>query len=150
DESGMPFIGPAGQLQKKLLQLAGIDPKEIYFTNIVRCIPKGTEVGKAVRAPELEEIEKCVPFLEQEIATVKPTIIVPAGNIALRYFLGTKTANITSHRGLEIWSNKYNCKLMPIIHPAAILRNPKFEGITIQDLVRIKNSSATTEITKVA
>lgn len=144
DVYGQPFVGPAGSLLKKLLQQAGVDYRQIFFSNVIRCLPKGTT--KAVREPEYEEIEACAPYLEQEIAVVKPTIIVPAGNVALRYILGAKNVNITSKRGLEIWSEKYNCKIMPIFHPAAILRNPKYESVTIQDLVRINNSSSTKEL----
>lgn len=141
DVYGQPFVGPAGSLLKRLLAEAGIDYREVFMSNVVRCIPKGTT--KVVREPEYEEIEACAPYLEQEIAAVKPTIIVPCGNTALRYILGAKNINITSKRGLEIWSDKYNCKVMPIFHPAAILRNPKYESVTTQDLVRIKASSAT-------
>ncbi len=144
DIYGQPFVGPAGTLLKKILTEAGIDSRSVFFSNVVRCLPKGTT--KTVREPEYEEIEACAPYLEQEIAAVKPTIIVPAGNTALRYILGAKNINISSKRGLEIWSDKYNCKVMPVFHPAAILRNPKFEGVTIQDFIRIKNSSTSKEL----
>lgn len=142
DVYGQPFVGPAGSLLKRLLTEAGVDYREIFMSNIVRCLPKGTT--KAVREPDAEEIEACAPYLEAEIAAVKPTIIVPCGNTALKYILGAKNVNITSKRGLEIWSDKYNCKIMPIFHPAAILRNPKYESVTVQDLARIKTSSTTT------
>jgi len=147
DVYGQPFVGPAGLILKKLMQAAGLDYRNVFFSNVVRCLPKGTT--KAVREPEYEEIEACAPFLEQEIAEVKPTIIVPAGNTALRYILGAKNVNITSKRGLEIWSDKYNCKIMPIFHPAAILRNPKYEGVTVQDLARINTSSTTVGISSI-
>ncbi len=144
NDTGRPFIGPSGQMLRKLMQKAGIDHRKVYFTNTVRCIPRGTT--KAVREPSYDEIEKCAPFLEKEIATVKPTVIIAAGNTALRYLMATKNLNITRNRGLEIWSEKYQCKIMPVFHPAAILRNPKYEGVTTQDLVRIKNSSTTKEL----
>lgn len=144
DIYGQPFVGPAGTLLKRLLQEAGIDHREIFFSNTVRCLPKG--ITKAVREPSYEEIEACSPYLEQEIAAVKPTIIVPAGNTALRYILGAKNVNITSKRGLEIWSEKYKCKIMPVFHPAAILRNPKYESVTVQDFSRIKLSSSSKEL----
>jgi len=140
DARGLPFVGPSGLLLRRMMQQAGIDYREIYFTNIVRCLPKSEDPKKQVRAPTYEEMDICTPFLEQELNTIKPTIIVPAGNVALRYFLEQKNKNITSHRGLEIWSEKYKCKIMPIYHPAAVIRNPKFESVTIQDLIRINNS----------
>jgi uracil-DNA glycosylase family 4 len=144
DVYGQPFVGPAGTLLKRLLLDAGIDHRTVFMSGVVRCIPKGTT--KVIREPTYEEIEACVPYLEQEIAAVKPTIIVPCGNTALRYILEAKNINITSKRGLEIWSEKYKCKVMPIFHPAAIVRNPKYESVTTQDLVRIKSSSATKEL----
>ena len=144
DSYGQPFVGPTGQLLKKLMAQAGIDFREVFFTNCVRCLPKGTL--KPVREPSYEEIEACAPFIEQEIDEIKPTIIVPAGNTALRYIMGAKNLNITRQRGLEIWSTKYNCKIMPIFHPAAILRNPKYENVTVQDLARIRTSSGIKEL----
>lgn len=139
DVYGQPFVGPAGTLLKRLMQTAGMDYRDVFFSNTVRCLPKGTT--KAVREPSYEEIEACSSYLEQEIAEVKPAIIVVAGNTALRYIMGAKNVNITSKRGLEIWSEKYKCKIMPIFHPAAIMRNPKYESVTIQDLARINTSS---------
>ena len=147
DGYAQPFVGPSGKLLKRLMQQAGIDYRDVYFSNCVRCLPKGT--AKPVREPSYEEIEACAPYLEEEIAAVKPTVIVPAGNTALRYILGAKNLNITRQRGLEIWSEKYQCKVCPMFHPAAILRNPKYEGVTVQDLIRIKASSASTELTTI-
>jgi DNA polymerase I len=144
DSYGQPFVGPAGQLLKRLMAQAGIDFRSVYLTNCVRCLPKGTT--KTVREPSYEEIDACSPYLEKELEEIKPTIIVPAGNIALRYIMGAKNLNISRQRGLEIWSNKYNCKIMPIFHPAAILRNPKYENVTVQDLMRINSSSAIREL----
>jgi len=144
NDMGQPFVGPAGQMLRKLLQKANIDYRNVYFSNCVRCLPKGTT--KTVREPSYEEMDACSPYLEKEIETVKPTVIIPAGNVALRYIMGAKNLNISRNRGLEIWSDKYDCKIMPIYHPAAILRNPKYEGVTVQDLVRIKTSSTTKEM----
>lgn len=138
DVYGQPFVGPAGSLLKKLMSQAGLDHRNVFFSNTVRCLPKGET--KVVREPSYEEVEACAPYLEQEIATIKPTVIVPAGNTALRYIMGAKNLNISRQRGLEIWSDKYNCKIMPVFHPAAILRNPKYENVTVQDLIRIKAS----------
>lgn len=147
DRQGTTFLGAAGVLWKKLMREAGIDFRDVFLTNLTRCHGEDKDT-KIIREPTLEEIEKCAPFLEKEIAEIKPNVIVPVGNIALRFFLQSKTANITSHRGLEIWSEKYNCKIMPAYHPAAILRNPKFEGVTVQDLIRIKASAENKEVTQ--
>lgn len=142
DIYGQPFVGPAGSLLKKLMQQAGIDHRTVFFSNTVRCLPKGTT--KVVREPTYEEVAACAPYLEEEIEAVKPTVIVPAGNTALRYIMGAKNLNISRQRGLEIWSDKYKCKIMPVFHPAAILRNPKYENVTVQDLARIKSSATST------
>lgn len=147
DAYAQPFVGPAGQLLRRLMIQAGLDYRDVFFSNIVRCIPR--DAKGEIRAPSYEEMAACAAYLEEEILTVKPTVIVPAGNTALRYIMGAKNLNITRQRGLEIWSDRYNCKICPMFHPAAILRNPKYEGVTVQDLIRIKASSTSSTLTKI-
>jgi uracil-DNA glycosylase family 4 len=160
DRTGQPFQGPAGQLLSKLLREADINRGEVFFTNVVRCIPKAPtnainttskwyNKGVNTREPSSEEIQACAAYLDAEIAALKPNIIVPMGNVALRAVLsGQKSMTITSFRGKETWSERYNCKVIPTIHPSALLRNPKHESTTIEDFKRIKISSEYPELTK--
>jgi DNA polymerase-1 len=147
DKMGSPMLGDAGRLWKQLLKQAGIDYRDIFMTNLTRCHGGVIDAKKGPKDPSTEEIVACSPFLDEEIKRIQPVVIVPVGNIALRYFLESKAASIMSHRGTEFWSDKYNCKIIPTIHPAAILRNPQYTSITVQDLVRIKESSKYTGLT---
>lgn len=138
--TGCPFTGDSGKYLDKMLAKAGLSRTDIRTTNVVRCLPAAPP-PEYVRAPTWEEMQTCLPYLEQEIAAIKPNVIVPVGNIALRAVLGTKKANITDHRGTEMWSEKYGCKIMPTFHPSAVMRNPKYEDTVVQDFARIKASA---------
>lgn len=144
---GIPFVGKAGKLLDKILFKVGINRKEVFITNSIRCIPKAPP-PQNVREPEPDELIACSEYLEKELLEIKPNVIVPMGNTALRVILGQRGVNITKKRGIEIWSEKYNCKVIPTFHPAAILRNPQHEGITIQDFQRIKLASESKEVAK--
>ena len=147
DLRGVPFIGLAGKLLDKLLLYAGLNRSDIFITNVVRCIPKAPP-PQNVREPGPEEVLACSEYFEQEMSALKPTVIVPMGNSALRYIMQVqKGISITKVRGTELWSEKYKCKIMPIFHPAAILRQPKHEYVTKEDLKRIKTSSEFSELT---
>ena len=146
DIKGEPFIGRAGKKLDSLLARAGIHRSQLRITNATRCFPKlRTEQG--FRAPDYDEVKKCLPYLEQEIAFIKPTVIVPVGNVALRALLEDKKASIGDYRGREIWSQKYNCKIMPTYHPSAVMRNPNLEETVVQDFKRIWDSSQYPEMT---
>jgi len=147
DRQGFPFVGPSGKQLTKMLMEAGIDRESVFITNVVRCIPK-TSGPENVRAPEPDEVDACFEYLEKEMASIKPNVIVPMGNAALRAIMQKGVLNITKRRGLEVWNDKFNCKVIPTFHPAAILRQPRYEGITISDLKRIKESSEYPELTK--
>lgn len=123
------------------------------------------------RQPTLEEIYTCAPtYLEQEIKNTKPNVIVPVGAIALKYLSGEfsvegydqkdgmfvpklvqngkKCPGINKERGIERWSEKYNCKILPIIHPSALLRGSRLLNTTVEDLKRVRIASETKEIVK--
>ena len=120
DEVGRPFVGRSGNLLNKALNYAGILPKDIYITNSVRCRPK---IGKS---PKITEIKSCSDYLKEELRILKPLMLVPMGNSAIRslnVILGTKLGRISELEGTVIFLDE---KLIaPQYHPAAILRNPK-------------------------
>ncbi len=80
DEKGVPFIGAAGRKLNKLIELAGIDINDCYFTNTVRCRPPEN------RSPRKKEIRACVEFLWREIRLVKPQLIFTLGATPLSLF----------------------------------------------------------------
>lgn len=137
DETGIPFVGRAGQLLTKILESIGIDrKKDIYICNTVKCRPPGN------RTPEPEEMAACHPYLEGQIYWVKPKIILLAGSAAMRDVLNVKTG-ITKVRGQWFDTPYDGAKAMPIFHPSYLLRNfsrekgsPKW--LTWQDMLEVK------------
>lgn len=142
-----PFVGQAGKLLNKLLIDAGLSREKIFITNVVRCRPVAdSTTRRGNRTPDLEEIEACSSHLDKEIYSIKPNVIIVAGNVALKRILGDSSSNITKVRGEVIWSEKYQCKVVPIVHPAALLRGSRLIGATVEDLKRALKNSLTKEM----
>ena len=122
DETGIPFVGRAGQLLTQILASVEIDrKKDIYICNIVKCRPPNN------RAPVPEEMEACFSYLEAQIAMVQPKLILLCGATAMKGVLGIKTG-ITKMRGQWL-DTPYGAKAMPIFHPSYLLRyQSKAEG----------------------
>jgi DNA polymerase len=115
DETGLPFVGRAGQLLDKILLSVNIDrKKDAYICNIVKCRPPQN------RVPTREEAETCRPYLEAQITFVKPEIILLAGATAVQYILQVKDP-ISKIRGK--WFEYRGTRVMPIFHPSYLLRN---------------------------
>ncbi|MEO5886286.1 MAG: uracil-DNA glycosylase [Anaerolineales bacterium] len=120
---GKPFVGRAGQLLDKILQVASFDPeKDVYITNSVFRLPPG-EDGKAFRKPTDAEINYYRPYVFEIIRLLDPLIMLLTGNVACQSILG-KTG-ITSLRGK--WSQVQGRWVMPIFHPSYLLRNQSRE-----------------------
>jgi len=128
DENGIPFVGRAGKLLRKLLREAGLE--EFYITNVVKCRPPGN------RTPLKEEIESCLPFLERQIAILKPEIILVLGNTALKALTG-ESHKLTEVRGrmLETSQNL----IYPSFHPSFALRNKKAKESLAEDIKTLVN-----------
>ncbi|HEY9844774.1 MAG TPA: uracil-DNA glycosylase [Candidatus Caenarcaniphilales bacterium] len=116
DETGLPFVGRAGQLLEKILESVKLDTdKDVYISNIVKCRPPGN------RNPATDEAEACKPYILEQIRMVDPKIILLTGATALKVLTGDKRG-ITKIRGEWIeWQGRL---CMPILHPAYLLRNP--------------------------
>jgi uracil-DNA glycosylase len=119
DETGLPFVGKAGQLLEKILASVGIDSdRDVYICNAVKCRPPEN------RVPTSQEIAACKPYLLEQIRIVDPKIILLTGATAVRSLLNEKQG-ITKIRGLWMeWEGRLS---MPILHPAYLLRNPSKE-----------------------
>jgi uracil-DNA glycosylase len=126
DRAGKPFVGPAGRELDRALQAAGIERNDVYVTNVVKHF-KFEERGRRRihQTPKRFEIEACKPWLERELAEVKPEALVFLGAVAAKALLGS-SFRVTRHRGEPLDS-----ELAPIvsatIHPSAILRAPDDE-----------------------
>jgi len=114
DLRGLPFVGRAGELLTQMIERGlGIPRSEVYICNVVKCRPPGN------RTPLADEVSTCSPFLDGQIAAVKPRVIVTLGKPAASLLLGRDVA-ITRVRGT--WQEYKGIPLMPTLHPAYILR----------------------------
>lgn len=115
DAQGEPFVGIAGQLLNAMLKAIGLTREAVYIANVVKCRPPDN------RNPKVEEIVHCNPFLERQIALLKPKLIVALGAVATHHLLST-TTKISELRG-QLFDYK-GIPLIPIYHPAYLLRRP--------------------------
>jgi DNA polymerase len=123
DRDGLPFVGPAGRLLDRALAEAGIDRARVYVTNAVKHF-KWVQRGKRRlhSKPGAREIEACHPWLEAEIAALKPAIIVCLGATAAQALLG-RAFRVTKRRG-EFVASPLAPHVMATIHPSSLLREP--------------------------
>jgi len=115
DRQGEPFVGRAGQLLNSMIAAIGLKREQVYIANILKCRPPNN------RDPKPEEAELCRPFLERQIALVKPRLILAVGRIAAQNLLHTDTT-IGRLRGTV-----HRLGDLPVVvtyHPAYLLRSP--------------------------
>jgi DNA polymerase len=115
DKTGKPFVGAAGKLLTKIIEAIKLTRDQVYICNIVKCRPPNN------RNPEPDEIKICLPFLERQIAAVKPEFICALGSVAAQTLLNTKTY-VSKLRGK--FHDYKGIKLLATYHPAYLLRNP--------------------------
>jgi len=115
------FIGPSGMVFNEMLRRIEMDRKDIYMTNLIKCLlPKN-------RKPKADEIETCGRFLEREIGAVRPGILVPLGYYATRYiFKKYGIAYPSKAEFYRVYGNIFvvgDQEIIPVQHPAALLHN---------------------------
>jgi DNA polymerase len=116
DQQGRPFVGAAGQLLTDIIEKGmKIGRAEVYICNIVKCRPPNN------RNPEPDEVEACIGFVKQQIAAIRPRVIVTLGNVPTQNLLKTKDG-ITRMRGK--WQEYEGIPVMPTFHPSYLLRSP--------------------------
>jgi uracil-DNA glycosylase len=130
DELGRPFVGRAGRLLDELLAEAGLRRDEVYITNVVKARPPGN------RDPRAGEVQHWMPWLEAELALVKPRVIVPLGRHALAHF--TDGARISEVHGRELTARGRT--LFPLYHPAAGLRSTKLRETLFEDARALRSA----------
>ena len=134
DLQGKPFVGRAGQLLDRMFEAIGLrrsskfSEKSIYLTNVLPWRPPQN------RDPKPDEIAMLWPFLEKHIQLVSPDIIVAMGNISCQSLLGER--GITRLRGKM--QNKHGVDILPMFHPAFLLRNPIAKREAWADLLKLK------------
>lgn len=131
DLQGKPFVGRSGKLLDSMLGEVGLSrEKNIYIGNIVKCRPPKN------RDPLPEEQELCINWLRNQVAILKPKIIVAVGRISAMKIIDPNI-KITKDHGK--FYKKKKTWMMPTIHPAAILRNPNQKPLVEEDFKNLKN-----------
>jgi len=123
DLNGRPFVGPAGRLLDKALVDAGIDRGRVYVTNVVKHFkwePRGKR--RIHKKPNQIEMTACRPWLDTEIALVKPAVIVCLGATAAQALLG-KGFKVSTERGRFVGSQD-GAAVLATVHPSSLLRLP--------------------------
>lgn len=115
DQQGLAFVGRAGQLLTKIIEAMGLRREDVFIGNIVKCRPPGN------RTPLPDEMQACLPYLKEQIAILKPKVIIALGATAVRGLLDV-TTGITRLRGQ--WLLYEGIDVMPTYHPAYLLRSP--------------------------
>jgi DNA polymerase len=126
DLTGKPFVGPAGRMFDSALEEAGINRQQTYVTNVVKHFkwePRGKR--RIHKKPNSQEINACRPWLEAEIAVVKPQVVVALGATAAQALLGAQF-RVTKNRG-EFLESTLAPYIMATVHPSSILRAPDDE-----------------------
>ena len=125
DRAGHPFVGPSGRLLDSALERAGLDRGDAYVTNAVKhfkWVPDGTGKRRIHKTPSSSEIRACNPWLDEEIAVVKPRVIVALGATAAKALFGP-TIRVTTQHGKVIRTDLAEAGFATV-HPSSVLRAP--------------------------
>ena len=128
DAQGLPFVGRAGKLLTQMIEAMGLQRRDVYICNVVKCRPPGN------RQPEPDEVAACSPFLFRQLDSIKPKVIVCLGATAFQTLLQTNRG-ISHYRGQ--WLEFRGYKMLPTYHPAYLLRNPAAKADVWKDLQRV-------------
>ncbi|HUE11270.1 MAG TPA: uracil-DNA glycosylase [Steroidobacteraceae bacterium] len=127
DRQGEPFVGRAGQLLNSMLRAIGLAREEVYIANVLKCRPPGN------RDPSENESAECLPYLERQIALLKPRILLAVGRIAAQNLLRTDV----SLGRLRQQAHTFGISRVPLVatyHPAYLLRTPADKRKAWEDL----------------
>jgi DNA polymerase len=129
DQSGRPFVGPAGQLLDRIIEGAmGLRRQDVFIANINKCRPPNN------RAPEADEVAACLPFLKQQVEIVRPEVLVCLGRTAAQNLLGSTESTTAMRRRQHEYADT------PVIvtwHPAYLLREPSRKRETWEDIKKV-------------
>jgi DNA polymerase len=136
DRLGLPFVGPAGELLTKILLAIDRTREQVYIANIVKCRPPQN------RDPRPEEVAACRPYLDRQIALVKPRVIVALGRVAAQTLLGNDYP-VGRLRGS--WWEVSGVPVRVTYHPAALLRDPGLKRPTWEDMKIVRDRLGSAE-----
>jgi DNA polymerase len=127
DKQGLPFIGAAGQFLNELLALINLDRSSVFITNIVKCRPPGN------RDPLPDEIAACQPYLDTQIATIDPLMIVTLGRYSMaKWFPNDRISRI--HGQPRVFGDRV---VVPMYHPAAALHQSSLRATVEADFQKL-------------
>ena len=130
DLKGEPFVGPAGMLLDDMLSIIDIDRTNCYIANIVKCRPPGN------RDPLETEQDACIDYLRNQVALIKPKIIVCLGRIAAKRII-REDYRITREHG--VWTEKNGIWMTGFYHPSALLRDVSKRPEAFDDLISLRD-----------
>lgn len=131
-----PFVGRSGQLLRQTLTEVGFPPEHVYITNIVKARPPDN------RDPSPEEILAYKPFLDREIAAIKPKLIVTLGRFSMAKFLPDVKISQVHGRLHKVRWNHQIVYILPMYHPAAALRSTQMLTAFTQDFAKLTKTLA--------
>jgi DNA polymerase len=116
DRQGRPFVGASGQFLEELLAMANLSRQDVFITNVVKCRPPGN------RDPEPVEVKTCTStYLDRQIATINPHVIVTLGRFSMQFFLPNERIMRVHGQPRQVGDRL----IVPMIHPAAALHQPQ-------------------------
>jgi DNA polymerase len=132
DEQGVPFVGRAGQLLDQLLEEIGLERRDVFVCNTLKCRPPGN------RDPLPVEIENCHEYLLRQVELIEPSVICTLGNFSTKLLRGDLTGITRLHGQPEVIAlGRRAVRLYPIYHPAAALYTPRMLQTLREDFQRL-------------
>lgn len=144
DHSGEPFVGKSGQLLDRILASIGLSRSSVFIANTVKCHPMkdpgAPEARGNDRPPTPEELAACRGFLDRQILSVAPKVVVTLGAVAARALLGelSLTRSRGQWRGYQPAGASRPVLVLPTYHPAALLRNPDLKRDVWTDMKALR------------
>jgi uracil-DNA glycosylase family 4 len=132
DEQGLPFVGRAGKLLETLLKEIGMERKDVFIANVLKCRPPGN------RDPLPLEIENCREYLYRQVELIQPRVICSLGNFSTKLLRDDPTGITRLHgKPQELTLGRRTVRLYPIFHPAAALYTPRMLETLREDFARL-------------
>ncbi len=135
NEQGKPFVGAAGQFLDELLEHIGMDRKDVFIGNVVKCRPPGN------RDPKPEELAACDLYLERQIQAINPKVIVTLGRYSMGKFIHNAKISEIHGQAMKV----KGCLILPMYHPAAALHQPSLRPIVEADFELLPDLIASAE-----
>jgi DNA polymerase len=140
DEQGLPFVGRAGKLLETLLNEIGLERKDVFIANVLKCRPPGN------RDPLPGEIENCREYLYRQVELIRPRVICSLGNFSTKLLRDDPTGITRLHgKAEDLTLGRRTVRLYPIFHPAAALYTPRMLETLREDFTRLPDLLALPE-----